>query len=238
MRGDTLGDANIAVKNIGGVDAQTSDGIQRIELDGASRASYALAGRVVGGSYEYFLFKGGLAAPSYGNRYVRLQWFDVCAGDPNAPGCVVDPVDPVDPIDPVDPVDPPPVLGPEAGTYLANESAAINMFARRLNDRMGAVSLEVGRAVWARVGRQQADVSAVGGQLSVNGNTSVLQIGSDLLRRGNAVFGGMLGMGRADRPQYQGAHTRRCRGCPWHLDAGTGGNPARLGGCERAGRPV
>ena len=82
-----------------------------------------------------------------------------------------------------DPVIPPPVLRPEAGAYLANQSAAINMFAHRLNDRIGAVSLQDGPTAWARVGRQQADFSAVGGQLSVDGNTSVLQIGSDLLRR-------------------------------------------------------
>ncbi|GFF07597.1 hypothetical protein SM139_2692 [Stenotrophomonas maltophilia] len=59
VRGDTSGDASIAVKNIGGVGAQTTDGIQLIEVDGASLATYALAGRAVGGSYEYFLFKGG-----------------------------------------------------------------------------------------------------------------------------------------------------------------------------------
>jgi autotransporter family porin len=201
VRGDTSGDALIAVKNIGGVGAPTADGIQLIEIDGASRASYALSGRAVGGSYEYFLFKGGLADPADGNWYLRSQWFDVCKDNPVAPGCVVDPVDPVDPIDPVDPVDPVnpvPVLRPEAGAYLANQSAAINMFSHRLNDRIGAVSLDEGRAAWARVGRQQADFSAVGGQLSIDGNTSVLQIGTDLVRRGNAAFGVMMGTGRAD----------------------------------------
>lgn len=195
VRGDTSGDASIAVKNIGGVGAQTTDGIQLIEVDGASLATYALAGRAVGGSYEYFLFKGGVTDPTDGNWYLRSQWFDVCKDNPAAPGCVVDPVDPVDPIDPVDPV---PVLRPEAGAYLANQSAAINMFSLRLNDRIGAVSLDEGRAAWARVGRQQADFSAVGGQLSIDGNTSVLQIGTDLVRRGNAAFGVMLGTGRAD----------------------------------------
>jgi len=208
VRGDTSGDASIAVRNIGGAGAQTTDGIQLIEVDGASQATYALAGRAVGGSHEYFLFQGGLADPSDGNWYLRSQWFDVCADDPNAPGCVVDPGPGPGP-DPGeggeegeggsgDPVIPPPVLRPEAGAYLANQSAAINMFAHRLNDRIGAVSLQDGPTAWARVGRQQADFSAVGGQLSVDGNTSVLQIGSDLLRRGNAAFGVMLGSGRTD----------------------------------------
>ncbi len=205
VRGDTSGDAGIAVKNIGGVGAQTTDGIQLIEVDGASLATYALAGRAVGGSYEYFLFQGGVTDPADGNWYLRSQWFDICKDDPAAPGCVVDPGP--DPIEGgegedgggiVDPILPPPVLRPEPGAYLANQSAAINMFAHRLNDRIGAVSLDDGRAAWARVDRQQADFSAVGRQLSVDGNTSVLQIGSDLVRRGNAAFGVMLGNGRAD----------------------------------------
>ncbi|QGL87344.1 autotransporter outer membrane beta-barrel domain-containing protein [Stenotrophomonas maltophilia] len=202
VRGDTSGDALIAVKNIGGVGAQTKDGIQLIEIDGASLASYALSGRAVGGSYEYFLFKGGVTDPTDGNWYLRSQWFDVCQDNPAAPGCAVDPgpdpIDPTDPVDPINPILPPPVLRPEAGAYLANQSAAINMFSHRMNDRIGAVSLDEGRAAWARVGRQQADFSAVGGQLSIDGNTSVLQIGSDLVRRGNAAFGVMLGTGRAD----------------------------------------
>jgi len=209
VRGDTSGDASIAVRNIGGAGAQTTDGIQLIEVDGASQATYALAGRAVGGSHEYFLFQGGLADPSDGNWYLRSQWFDVCADDPNAPGCVVDPGPGPGPgPDPGEggeegeggdiPVIPPPVLRPEAGAYLANQSAAINMFAHRLNDRIGAVSLQDVPTAWARVGRQQADFSAVGKQLSVDGDTSVLQIGSDLLRRGNAAVGMMAGSGRTD----------------------------------------
>nr|WP_188248410.1 autotransporter outer membrane beta-barrel domain-containing protein [Stenotrophomonas maltophilia] len=205
VRGDSSGDASILVKNMGGVGAPTVDGIRLIEIDGASLASYTLAGRAVGGSYEYFLFKGGVTDPSDGNWYLRSQWFDACKDNPAAPGCVVDPgpdpidpTDPVDPVDPVDPILPPPVLRPEAGAYLANQSAAINLFAHRMHERSGTRSRGTERQAWARVGRQQADSSAVGSQLSVDGTTSVLQIGSDLLQRGNAAFGVMLGSGRAD----------------------------------------
>lgn len=205
VRGDTSGDALIAVRNIGGVGAPTVDGIQLIEVDGASLASYALTGRAVGGSYEYFLFQGGVADPTDGHWYLRSQWFDVCEDDPGAPGCVVNPGPGPDPGEGgeggggggiVDPIRPPPVLRPEAGAYLANQSAAVNMFAHRMHDRTGTLTGE--RTAWARVGRSNADFTAVGGQLSVDGNTSVLQIGSDLLRRGNAAFGVMLGNGRAD----------------------------------------
>ncbi|WP_322547979.1 autotransporter outer membrane beta-barrel domain-containing protein [Stenotrophomonas geniculata] len=205
VRGDTSGDALIAVRNIGGVGAPTVDGIQLIEVDGASLASYALTGRAVGSSYEYFLFQGGLADPTDGHWYLRSQWFDVCEDDPAAPGCVVNPGPGPDPGEGgeggggggiVDPIRPLPVLRPEAGAYLANQSAAVNMFAHRMHDRTGTLTGE--RTAWARVGRGNADFTAVGGQLSVDGNTSVLQIGSDLLRHGNATFGVMLGNGRAD----------------------------------------
>lgn len=205
VRGDSSGDASILVKNMGGVGAPTVDGIRLIEIDGASLASYTLAGRAVGGSYEYFLFKGGVTDPSDGNWYLRSQWFDACKDNPAGPGCVIDPgpdpidpTDPVDPVDPVDPILPPPVLRPEAGAYLANQSAPINLFAHRMHERSGTRSRGTERQAWARVGRQQADSSAVGSQLSVDGTTSVLQIGSDLLQRGNAAFGVMLGSGRAD----------------------------------------
>ncbi|HID8538888.1 TPA: autotransporter outer membrane beta-barrel domain-containing protein [Stenotrophomonas maltophilia] len=212
VRGDTSGDALIAVKNIGGVGAPTVDGIQLIEIDGASLASYALVGRAVGGSYEYFLFQGGLADPTDGSWYLRSQWFDRCADDPAAPGCAVNPDPDPDPgeggeggpLDPGNPITPPPVLRPEAGAYLANQSAAINMFAHRLQERSGAMVRGDGRSAWARVGRSNADFNAVGGQLSVDGNTSVLQIGSDLLRRGNAAFGVMLGSGRTDSSAVSG----------------------------------
>ncbi|MGR0017677.1 autotransporter family protein [Stenotrophomonas maltophilia] len=212
VRGDTSGHALVAVKNIGGVGAPTVDGIQLIEIDGASLASYALVGRAVGGSYEYFLFQGGLADPADGNWYLRSQWFDRCADDPAAPGCAVNPGPDPDPgeggeggpLDPGNPITPPPVLRPEVGAYLANQSAAINMFAHRLQERSGAMSRGDGRSAWARVGRSNADFNVVGGQLSIDGNTSVLQIGSDLFRRGNAAFGVMLGSGRTDSSAVSG----------------------------------
>lgn len=208
VRGDTSGDAQIAVRNIGGVGAETVDGIRLIEVDGASLASYTLAGRAVGGAYEYFLFQGGLANPGDGAWYLRSQWFDHCAEDPFASGCSGGPGPGPGPGEgggddgqdggTGDPIRPRPVLRPEAGAYLANQSAAVNMFDHRLHERMGAVSMQEGRTAWARVGRSAADFTAVGGQLSVDGSTSVLQMGGDVLRQGNAAFGVMLGSGRTD----------------------------------------
>ncbi|PTS81170.1 autotransporter outer membrane beta-barrel domain-containing protein [Stenotrophomonas sp. HMWF023] len=204
VRGDTSGDASLRVQNVGGVGAPTEDGIQLIQVDGASLARYALAGRAVGGSYEYFLFQGGIADPNDGQWYLRSQWFDRCQDDPTSPGCVTDP-DPTPGPDPEEggddgtPITPPGrVLRPEAGAYLANQAAAVGMFQHRLHDRSGAPGLAEGRGAWARVGRQQADFQAVGGQLAVNGTTSLLQVGSDVWQRGGATVGLTLGSGRAD----------------------------------------
>ena len=107
--GDTSGQANIQVNNVGGTGAQTTDGIQIIQIDGVSGAQYTLAGRAVGGQYEYFLHQGSVSNPSDGDWYLRSQLntpVDPCIADPNAQGCPVDPVDPVVPVDPVDPVVP------------------------------------------------------------------------------------------------------------------------------------
>ncbi len=204
VRGDTTGDASLRVQNVGGVGAPTEDGIQLIQVEGASLATYALAGRAVGGSYEYFLFQGGVADPTDGNWYLRSQWFDRCQDDPASPGCITDP-DPEEGGGGGIPITPPgSVLRPEGGAYLANQSAAVGMFQHRLHDRVGAPGLAEERGAWARVGRQQADFQAVGGQLAVDGNTSLLQVGSDLWQRNGATLGVMLGSGRADSTVVSG----------------------------------
>ncbi|WP_171956562.1 autotransporter outer membrane beta-barrel domain-containing protein, partial [Stenotrophomonas maltophilia] len=55
VHGDARGDAQVMVNNVGGLGAQTLDGIELIRVDGASLAHYTLAGRAVAGTYEYFL---------------------------------------------------------------------------------------------------------------------------------------------------------------------------------------
>lgn len=151
---------------------------------------------------------------------------DPCESDPTVPGCPVDPMDPGEPTapgnpggpgipgapgDPQDPNDPTgpwtpgdpigrpgPLLRSEAGAYLANQQAALNMFVHRLAERRGGMRAEDDRTVWARLDSQQADFDALGGQLLVDGGSSVLQVGSDLLRAGNAIYGVMLGVGNAN----------------------------------------
>ncbi|NYF35008.1 autotransporter outer membrane beta-barrel domain-containing protein [Stenotrophomonas sp. JAI102] len=208
--GSTSGQTNVAVNNVGGAGAQTVNGIQLIQVGGASAGVFTLAGRAVGGQYEYFLHQGTTAAPTEGNWYLRSELPvvpDPCLADPTLPGCtpVVVPPDP-DPcvVNPALPqCQPPiPVLRPEPGAYLANQAAATQMFGMRLSDRTGGTARGLSdRGAWARVSRNQADYGVIADQLSVNGDTSVLQVGTDLLSWGadsRGQFGVMLGGGRAN----------------------------------------
>ena len=208
--GSTSGQTNVAVNNVGGAGAQTVNGIQLIQVGGASNGVFTLAGRAVGGQYEYFLHQGTTAAPTEGNWYLRSALpvvTDPCVADPTLPGCtpVVVPPDP-DPClaNPALPqCQPPiPVLRPEPGAYLANQAAATQMFGMRLSDRTGGTARGLSeRGAWARVSRNQADYGVIADQLSVNGDTSVLQVGTDLLSWGadsRGQFGVMLGGGRAN----------------------------------------
>ena len=208
VNGSTSGQTRVAVNNVGGIGAQTVNGIQLIQVDGASNGQFDLAGRAVGGQYEYFLFKGGKADPNDGDWYLRSELPvappepDPCLADPNAPGCVITLPDQCL-IDPSLPqcLPPVPVLRPEPGAYLANQSAAVQMFGTRFHDRNGGTARGLAeRGAWARVSRHQADYGVIGDQLTVNGDTDVLQVGTDVFTWGaeRGQLGVMLGSGRAN----------------------------------------
>lgn len=206
VTGDTSGNAKVAVNNVGGTGAQTVDGIELIRVDGASDGQFDLAGRAVGGRYEYFLHKGGVVGGE-GNWYLRSELPsapDLCDADPTLPECdaggeppvnPIDPIDPVDPIDPIDPIDPVPVLRPEGGAYLANLTAAQNMFAMGYQDRqMG----QNGGRGWARVDGSRTGFDAVSRQLDVRGSSQALSVGADLLRsEAGSALGVVLSTGNA-----------------------------------------
>ena len=186
--GDTSGTANVRVNNVGGAGAQTNQGIQLIQVGGASNGQFNLAGRAVGGQYEYFLHKGTGAD---GNWYLRSQLPtvpDPCVVDPSLPQCR--PVDPVDPVDPGEPV-----LRPEPGAYLANLQAAQSMFRLGYHDRHAGQNS--GRA-WARVDGSRNGFDAVSKQLDIRGNSQALTVGADLWRHESGSSAGvMLSTGNA-----------------------------------------
>lgn len=205
--GDTSGTAHIRINNVGGAGAQTVQGIELIQVGGASNGQFTLAGRAVGGQYDYFLHKG---TGTDGNWYLRSQLPpppDPCDVDPSSCTPPVDPVDPIDPLDPVDPVDPidpldpvdpitpTPVLRPEPGAYLANLQAAQTMFRVGYHEREAGQN---GGRAWARVEGSRSGFEAVSRQLLILGNSQSLTVGADVWRHdsGSSV-GVMLSSGNA-----------------------------------------
>lgn len=228
VRGDTRGTAGIQVNNVHGLGGQTINGIQLIQVDGASDAAYRLEGRAVAGRYDYFLHKGGVNTPGDGGWYLRSDLTPTpedpcdadptgagcapppipCDVDPGAPGCTTPPLpcerDPTGPgcaVLPPDPCEvnedpdscndprPPQIVRPEAGAYLANQAAAVEMFQHRLHDRDVANALNGERgAGWLRVDNRYTRQD-VAGQLAVKGRAYTLMGGMDMLRWGGASQG-------------------------------------------------
>lgn len=189
--GDTSGQTNIRVTNVGGAGAQTTTGVEVVSVAGASNGQFDLQGRAIGGQYEYFLVKDG------SNWYLRSQStapVDPCQANPSLPECggTTPPVDPVTP-----PVVPPvvPILRPEPGAYLANLAAAQGMFSLGYHDRHAGQNS--GRA-WTRVDGSRNGFAAMSRQLDITGNSQALTVGADLWRADNGSNAGvMLSSGNA-----------------------------------------
>jgi autotransporter family porin len=222
VRGSTNGTAAVQVNNVHGLGGQTIDGIQLIQIDGASNGDYHLQGRAVAGRYEYFLHKGGIGTTGAGGWFLRSELGltppDPCEADPTGPGCGEPPLPPdpceLDPsgpscgdetVLPPDPCEvdpdavcgprPPQVLRPELGAYLANQAAAVSMFRLGMDDLAAREGSAPGTA-WVRTSGQYSR-SAMGGQLALKGRQSVLQAGVDLAALGQARGGVMLATGHA-----------------------------------------
>ena len=183
--GNTAGTAAVAVNNVGGLGGETQDGIQIIQVDGRSDARFDLAGRAVGGMYEYFLYQGGKTDPNDGDWYLRSELDgtadpkpEPCLTNPAAPGCDGGIIKPV--------------LRPEVGAYLANQAAAVGMFQHAMHDRLGEPNLverlrqdDVRGSSWARIEGGQTQQRTGLEQLDVRSDRSMLQIGTDLIRWGS-----------------------------------------------------
>ncbi|APY16092.1 autotransporter outer membrane beta-barrel domain-containing protein [Brucella sp. 10RB9214] len=94
IAGDTAGNGILAVRNVGGNGAQTSEGIKIVDVGGASDATFTLRGdyefqgkpAVVGGAYAYQLYKNGKSTPTDGDWYLRSELVNPSNPDsPNKP---------------------------------------------------------------------------------------------------------------------------------------------------------
>lgn len=79
VTGDTSGSTNVRVIDLGGVGAQTSEGIRIVDVGGFSGGDFTLLGdytfeeapAVVAGAYAYRLYQGGVSSPADGDWYLR-----------------------------------------------------------------------------------------------------------------------------------------------------------------------
>ena len=174
INGNTTGTTSLSVNNVGGTGAQTVEGIQVVQVDGASSGTFALTSPVQAGSYEYQLFQGGTSTPTDGDWYLRSTLL-ACEITNTCP--VVPPVEPEPPVIPI--------YRPGVANYVVAQTS---------NADLGYLALDT---LHQRIGEQrtlttdnpQTWVRAIAGYTSNNGKnrfeydqtTVGFQIGRDLL---------------------------------------------------------
>ncbi|SUB81625.1 Outer membrane protein IcsA autotransporter precursor [Pragia fontium] len=216
VNGNTSGHTYLQVNNNGGTgDFTHNDGIQVIQVNGASDGVFSLAERVVAGTNEYLLFQGGKSTANDGNWYLRSE----------VPAPVIVPPKPTEPEKPETgeteipgsvvpekvrpPVRPSSLYRPEIGAYLGNQLAATNMFRHTLHQRLGELDFSEAQrtsegtpgSVWLRVQRNDFTADTGSKQIDVDTTTDILQLGGDLARWSNGDsryhLGVMAGIGHA-----------------------------------------
>ncbi len=79
VTGNTSGNTNVRVVNLGGAGGQTVEGIKIVDAGGISAGTFSLIGdyvldgqqAVVGGAYAYRLYQNGITTPGDGDWYLR-----------------------------------------------------------------------------------------------------------------------------------------------------------------------
>lgn len=217
ITGDTKpGTTAVTVNNVGGNGGQTVEGIEVIDVGGASDGTFTQNGRIVAGAYDYYLVKGSTSAPTDGNWYLTSKLSETPTPDPE-PTPDPDPTPNPDPTPDPTPAPAPapdaPPVRPEAGSYLGNQSAAKDMFMSTMHDRMGEQNLtqslasdDVMPSTWMRVSGSRTEGHAAG-SIDQSTDTSMFQLGNDITTwsssgsdRGHVGF--MFGYGYAKTDSY------------------------------------
>ncbi|MDF3831343.1 MULTISPECIES: autotransporter outer membrane beta-barrel domain-containing protein, partial [unclassified Pseudocitrobacter] len=170
VKGDTAGNTRVQVNNVGGLGAQTTNGIELVNVGGNSAGNFALTtGTVEAGAWVYTLAKG--QGDNAANWYLTSKWSGITPAQPP----IVDPTGPS-------------VLRPEAGSYISNLATANSFFTHRLHDRLGEPQYTEGLqdedsfagSLWMRhVGGHERS-QAGDGQLKTQSNRYVLQVGGEV----------------------------------------------------------
>ena len=204
IQGNSYGQSSLTVNNIGGMGAETLQGMEVISVDGTSAGQFSLANRAVAGAYEYNLFQD----ENNGDWYLRSASVPEPTPDPDPtpepeptpdPEPTPEPEPTPDPIPDPAPAPEPSLYRPETGPYLGNQLAAQRMFTLQLHDRDTAQKSDDEHA-WLLIHSDATRLNAAEGDLSVDTNTTALQLGTSLLTEstlqgGQYQVGIMMGIG-------------------------------------------
>ena len=177
ITGNSAGTSSVAVANVGGMGAQTLNGIEVIGVGGSSDAVFTLDKPVVAGAWEYNL-----------NQHTDGNWYlESAAKQP----------------DPDNGGNTPEIYRPEVGIYMANYVAAQQMFQHKRDDRDQVMLRdEDDLNTWMYVKGQYTDASMANNNLDYDISSTVMQLGSDVmstwLSNGTLHSGFMLGVGHSD----------------------------------------
>ncbi|MBK0004499.1 autotransporter outer membrane beta-barrel domain-containing protein [Erwinia sp. S38] len=198
IEGNSSGDTNVVVNNIGGKGAQTVEGVELIRVDGQSDGTFNQSGRIVAGAYDYSLVRGNTNS---NNWYLTSQKQPDPPVNPPVEPPVEPPVNPPveppvnPPVEPPvnPPVEPPAnkerIVRPEGGAYSANIAAALTLFESRLSDRQGTFYVDPlsGEKKYTTLWLNQ-----VGGRTHANDKSGQLKTNNN---RYSAMLGGDIGSG-------------------------------------------
>ena len=178
IKGDVLADSDtsVSVNNLGGVGAETIEGIKLISVGGASHGIFTQQGRIVAGAYEYSLVKKA------------ESWYLSSAQPKPEPDPKPDP-DPKPEPEPGPTPRPAPTIRVEVGSYLANFIAGNTLFNTSLFERESdpfdhelSYLGQNTSTLWLRQAGGRSGWSDSSGQLATKSNRYVAQLGGALLQ--------------------------------------------------------
>ncbi|PVZ83845.1 hypothetical protein C9426_24930, partial [Serratia sp. S1B] len=180
ITGSTSGTSTVSVTNIGGNGEKNINGIQIINVGGASNGNFTLNGRAQAGVLEYFLYQGTPTNPADGSWYLRSNYQDKVV-----------------------------TYNPEAGGFVANIAAANTLFNTRLEDLhaadqrdMGDLSGPTRSSLWLRQVGSRNKFEDASGQISNSSDRYVVQLGGEVwdtqfTGQDRFALGVMAGYGRS-----------------------------------------
>lgn len=220
ITGNSAGESGVSISNIGGMGAQTVNGMQVVSVGGNSDAAFSLSRPVVVGAWEYSL-----------NQHTDGNWYLESASTAPAPEPTPDPVPTPDDNsvvpDPVPAPDdnndggytPPEMsnLAPEVGAYLGNYLAAQDMFLHKRDDRdQLTLRNEDDLNTWMYVKGRYHENDVAGGKVNYDTTQYVMQVGSDFISKkmdtGVLHSGMMFGAGQAKTDSTSTGSKRSAQG--------------------------